>query len=105
MKHIKKYENNDNKLKKYIIWETINSFYIFNIIKEEDVNEFKRIYYKMLFSVDKNNTDKLIPIDDDGRIERYISKNMRDSIVFESDELETCINVISTLIISKKYNI
>ena len=101
MKYLKYFENKKD-LKKYIILkDSLDMFYIFkvlNYMNNADMYILRRLY--QYFS-NVNKTEKIIHVD-------YKTLNIRqikNNLLYESDNLQDCIDKLPTLKNINKYNL
>lgn len=98
MKHLKYFENK-NELKKYLILkDSFDMFYIF-----EYISTYKDILLKRLYNYysNVNILQKAYPVD-------YKTLNIRqikNNLLYESDNLQDCIDKLPTLKNINKYNL
>ena len=115
MRHIKKFESVDLNLKKYIIWDTVigsSSRGVLLILEvlviKHSISDGYRIKYSFIYryhkkdnsledmknSLDLNNSDNI-------NYTGYSEKN----IVYQSDNIQECIDMLPLLANTSKYNL
>ena len=104
MNHLKLYENYNN-IKKYIIWEFPNYHNenrkvscIFQVIKAE----YYFLYVEELYIFDNNS---LIESDKNSKQIRYSEREYNEHVLYETDDLQDCIDMLLMLPYINKYNL
>jgi len=106
MKHLKTFENNTRKkYKKYIVWDYSKNITIFEVINDnKNTVKIKRCKLFHDFNNGTNITEyKLSEKEEEIQFKnyRYIDKYL----LYQSDNLEDCVEKIQILKIANKYNI
>lgn len=108
MKHIKQYETNRDELnlKKYIIWKS-NVLNIFEVVNSDKQSELS---LKRLFIYSEENDLLETPVDTfDSHIILTINDididHIKKYIIYQSDNLQELVDIVSLIMNTNKYNI
>jgi hypothetical protein len=110
MKHLKTFESmiNDDlsNLKKYILWNgSDNNLYIFKTGKPYVATwgpplNYCEVFPKYMYDKREKRLDK-----EESTGEHSIGSNRKDLIIYQSDNIQDCIDMIYSMEISPKYNL
>lgn len=104
MKYLKTYEQNKEKLKNYIVWEYKNKIVVFEIKTQYDNSpiSLKRVN---LYNIKKNYIEEIKLEEHDKMIYYKNINEIKDGLLYQSDNLKDCIDKVKYLSDIKKYNI
>lgn len=106
MKHLKSYENINSDLKKYFIIKSMIGFIVLEVIRiYYDDDNVERLDLKQKYIYLSNDHFKTLDEEQLKKVFHFTAKYMRKRIIFQSDSLKECVDVLPILTIQNKYNL